>query len=411
MSVCPAIRQGDTTTHGGTVITASSNLNIYGKTGACIGDMVTCPKCRGTFPIIEDASSTNTFGKSLALDGMMTACGAKLIASQSQFVVEITKGKGAAHKASSNTDSATPLFDEQFVLQSEDGTLLTGMVYELKFSDGSIIKGVTCNEGCTERIRADTALELVEISYPVLIPPSQGDCCSASAEIAMYDLPINQYQSQPTLLTNSLIGISKKILQLIFGKYRGLTANERKLVMPIFKDSIDYDKVKIHHGRFIPIFQPSQTAMTPFGTIHFPDDIYEEDYTSPSRVFPDVISSKNLFVHEMAHVWQYQLGYSPFLNGIIIALKGGYFGNRNYIHHDGYPVANAYEYLSKVQSNQDLSDFNMEQQASIVADYYVNIAHGLINLNASQLADIRMIIAKFDRNPKDAALLPKHNDV
>lgn len=72
---------------------------------------------------------------------------------------------------------------------------------------------------------------------------------------------------------------------------------------------------------------------------------------------------------------------------------------------------NAYEYLSKVQSNQDLSDFNMEQQASIVADYYVNIAHGLINLNASQLADIRMIIAKFDRNPKDAALLPKHNDV
>lgn len=406
MSVCPAIRQGDATTHGGTVITASSNLNIYGKTGACMGDMVTCPKCRGTFPIIEGTSSANTFGKSLALDGMMTACGAKLIASQSQFVVEITKGKGAAHKASSNTDSATPLFDEQFVLQSEDGTLLTGMVYELKFSDGSIIKGVTCDEGCTERIQADTALELVEISYPVLM-----DCCSASAEIAMYDLPINQYQSQPTLLTNSLIGISKKILQLIFGKYRGLTANERKLVMPIFKDSIDYDKVKIHHGRFIPIFQPSQTAMTPFGTIHFPDDIYEEDYTSPSRVFPDVISSKNLFVHEMAHVWQYQLGYSPFLNGIIIALKGGYFGNRNYIHHDGYPVANAYEYLSKVQSNQDLSDFNMEQQASIIADYYVNIAHGLINLNASQLADIRMIIAKFDRNPKDAALLPKHNDV
>lgn len=312
MSVYPAIRQGDTTTHGGTVITASSNLNIYGKTGACMGDMVTCPKCRGTFPIIEGASSVNTFGKSLALDGMMTACGAELIASQSQFVVEITKGQGVAHKASDNTNAITPLFDEQFVLQSEDGTLLTGMVYELKFSDGSIIKGVTCDEGCTERIQADTALELVEISYPVLIAPSQGDCCSASAEIAMYDLPINQYQSQPTLLTNSLIGISKKILQLIFGKYRGLTENERKLVMPIFKDSIDYDKVKIHHGRFIPIFQPSQTAMTPFGTIHFPDDIYEEDYANPTQnlINPNII--QHLFVHEMTHVWQYQLGYSPF---------------------------------------------------------------------------------------------------
>ncbi|NOL51099.1 hypothetical protein [Pelistega suis] len=55
---------------------------------------------------------------------MMTACGAKLIASQSQFVVEITKGKGTAQKASDNTDSTAPLFDEQFVLQSEDGTLL-----------------------------------------------------------------------------------------------------------------------------------------------------------------------------------------------------------------------------------------------------------------------------------------------
>ncbi|MCQ9329014.1 hypothetical protein [Pelistega suis] len=77
--------------------------------------------------------------------------------------------------------------------------------------------------------------------------------------------------------------------------------------------------------------------MTPFGTIHFPDDIYEEDYTLPSRVFQDVIFSKNLFVHEMTHVWQYQY--------------------------------------------------------------------------TTQLADIRMIIAKFDRNPKNAALLPKHNDV
>ncbi|OPH37918.1 PAAR domain-containing protein [Moraxella equi] len=401
MSVYPAIRQGDTTTHGGTVITASSNLNIYGKTGACMGDMVTCPKCRGTFPIIEGASSVNTFGKSLALDGMMTACGAELIASQSQFVVEITKGQGVAHKASDNTNAITPLFDEQFVLQSEDGTLLTGMVYELKFSDGSIIKGVTCDEGCTERIQADTALELVEISYPVLIAPSQGDCCSASAEIAMYDLPINQYQSQPTLLTNSLIGISKKILQLIFGKYRGLTENERKLVMPIFKDSIDYDKVKIHHGRFIPIFQPSQTAMTPFGTIHFPDDIYEEDYANPTQnlINPNII--QHLFVHEMTHVWQYQLGYSPFLNGIIIALKGGYINNK------------AYEYLSKVQSNQDLSDFNMEQQGSIIADYFIDTTNNHTSPSPHPYTKgmplIDSILKEFKNNPSNKQLLPRDN--
>lgn len=57
MPTSPTIRQGDTTTHGGTVITTSSDLTIYGKTGACMGDMVACPKCRGTFSIIEGTSS------------------------------------------------------------------------------------------------------------------------------------------------------------------------------------------------------------------------------------------------------------------------------------------------------------------------------------------------------------------
>lgn len=153
--------------------------------------------------------------------------------------------------------------------------------------------------------------------------------------------------------------------------------------------------------------------MTPFGTIHFPDDIYEEDYTSPSRVFPDVISSKNLFVHEMAHVWQYQLGYSTFLNGIIIALKGGYFGNRNYIHHDGYPVANAYEYLSKVQSNQDLSDFNMEQQGSIIADYFIDTTNNHTSPSPHPYTKgmplIDSILKEFKNNPSNKQLLPRDN--
>ncbi|WP_428846496.1 PAAR domain-containing protein [Photorhabdus heterorhabditis] len=44
-----------------------------------------CPQCKGIFPIIQGADSLKYKGKPIALEGMQTACGAKLIASQSKF--------------------------------------------------------------------------------------------------------------------------------------------------------------------------------------------------------------------------------------------------------------------------------------------------------------------------------------
>ncbi|WP_254361365.1 PAAR domain-containing protein [Photorhabdus heterorhabditis] len=49
------------------------------------GDWVECPQCKGIFPIIQGADSLKYKGKPIALEGMQTACGAKLIASQSKF--------------------------------------------------------------------------------------------------------------------------------------------------------------------------------------------------------------------------------------------------------------------------------------------------------------------------------------
>lgn len=52
------IRLGDTTDHGGKVFSAHSPLDM-GKQIACVGDMTVCPKCKGTFPIVEgDADCT-----------------------------------------------------------------------------------------------------------------------------------------------------------------------------------------------------------------------------------------------------------------------------------------------------------------------------------------------------------------
>ncbi|MDR0218922.1 MAG: PAAR domain-containing protein [Enterobacteriaceae bacterium] len=80
------IRLNDTTDHGGKVITTIDGYVYQGIPIAGKGDLVICPKCDGTFPIMEGSESLKYKGKQIALEGMSTACGAKLIASQKGFL-------------------------------------------------------------------------------------------------------------------------------------------------------------------------------------------------------------------------------------------------------------------------------------------------------------------------------------
>ncbi|CAI8848886.1 PAAR domain-containing protein [Pseudomonas monsensis] len=76
-----AIRLGDSTTHGGKVLEAFSQTDLNGKPIAGVGHKVSCPLCKGIFPIAEGSSTYTVDGTPIALDGMKTACGAALIAS------------------------------------------------------------------------------------------------------------------------------------------------------------------------------------------------------------------------------------------------------------------------------------------------------------------------------------------
>ncbi|WP_340618618.1 PAAR domain-containing protein [Xenorhabdus entomophaga] len=80
------IRLNDTTDHGGKVITAIDGYIYQGVPVAGKGDLVVCPKCENTFPIVEGSESLKYQNKQIALEGMSTACGAKLIASQKTFL-------------------------------------------------------------------------------------------------------------------------------------------------------------------------------------------------------------------------------------------------------------------------------------------------------------------------------------
>ncbi|NNG22559.1 Rhs element Vgr protein [Massilia sp. ML15P13] len=111
----------------------------------------------------------------------------------------------------------------------------------------------------------------------------------------------------------------------------------------LFRDAIDYSRVRIHGRRYMPL-QPKNCCMTPNGSMYFHRSCFLPDYT---RADPGAI---HWFMHEMVHVWQHQLGYPVRLRGAVrIGLHYGY----------------------TLRADADLSDYNMEAQGDLLADYFV----------------------------------------
>ncbi|MGN3966498.1 PAAR domain-containing protein [Burkholderia gladioli] len=82
---------GDTTTHGGRVLEGSATATIDGKPIAGVGHKVLCPQCKGVFPILPATGRRyphQIAGRDTAIQGMKTACGATLIASQSATTLD-----------------------------------------------------------------------------------------------------------------------------------------------------------------------------------------------------------------------------------------------------------------------------------------------------------------------------------
>ncbi|MGF6837074.1 putative Zn-binding protein involved in type VI secretion [Paraburkholderia youngii] len=72
----PVARLGDTSSHGGTIISASSDLTADGKGVARAGDMHSCPiSGHGTTPLSSTSTVTNG-GKGLVRVGDVAGCGA-----------------------------------------------------------------------------------------------------------------------------------------------------------------------------------------------------------------------------------------------------------------------------------------------------------------------------------------------
>lgn len=144
---------------------------------------------------------------------------------------------------------------------------------------------------------------------------------------------------------------------------RNLTSGETELAREVYKDSIKYQKVKIHHGKYI-FAQPAGSGMTPNGEIYVADDarqnnfLYKKDYSIES------VELKAFFIHEMAHVWQYQ-------NKILRVKTAAVLGQLRHFGRYG----KMYKYV--LDARKKLIDYGIEQQAAIIEDYYVVIKEGM----------------------------------
>lgn len=74
------ICKGDPTSHGGKVIEGDETSTFEGRAISSKGHMTYCPKCKGTYAIVEGMEFHSFFGEGTAVEDMKTACGAKLIA-------------------------------------------------------------------------------------------------------------------------------------------------------------------------------------------------------------------------------------------------------------------------------------------------------------------------------------------
>lgn len=152
----PIIREGDTTSHGGTVLEAFPKFSVYGKNAAGVGHRGYCPQCKRDFVIVAGAANYTFMGKNVAVEGMLTSCGAVLIASQGQATVDNTPGAtasagstfGSAAIAAAGT-AAELMFNDKYVIKGHDGIPLANTEYALSVDGGEPEHGVTDASGHT----------------------------------------------------------------------------------------------------------------------------------------------------------------------------------------------------------------------------------------------------------------------
>jgi hypothetical protein len=129
---------------------------------------------------------------------------------------------------------------------------------------------------------------------------------------------------------------------------RNLTNSEIKLLTPVYQNTLRYPWIECDVN--VMNVGGKSNSITPGGKAYFSTQIYCDDFSKANPW------DQWVFVHEMMHVWQWGHGVYPVYAAIGIFLQTP----------DDYAKAYPYD----LTPGKSLKAFNIEQQASIVADYW-----------------------------------------
>lgn len=166
------------------------------------------------------------------------------------------------------------------------------------------------------------------------------------------------------------------------GGLRRLRLGEINLASTLYGYSIHYHKVWIHRESYLPFnLQNPEQAMAPDGEMWFRAEKYQHDFSMPEKGVPQI--AQHLFLHEMMHVWQHQ-------RGMWVRMRGAF----------SWAVDYTYS-LDKAK----LFDYGLEQQASIVSDYWLLKHYGFVGNDG--------LHAYRDYNPSESvlALMQKYEKI
>lgn len=189
---------------------------------------------------------------------------------------------------------------------------------------------------------------------------------------------------------------------------RKLTSGEIKMCQLIFKDAIDYSRVWIHIGGYL--HSATGNAMTPAGEIMLP----RSDYLKNSDFSQSTGDYRHWFIHEMVHVWQYQLGTPNGWFGLKQLCKGGYTTEVQSADSGNELKAYDTDILGR-DLGKKFNEFNFEQQGRLIEFWFDACYLQNVNPNRSHhrqslklLGNVEKILRDFILNPYDKSLLPRY---
>ena len=128
-----------------------------------------------------------------------------------------------------------------------------------------------------------------------------------------------------------------------------LHLKKKLLAQRVFGSLLDCERPKIIATRYLP-WQAHGILMAPNGNIYVNLSDYSSNYALESKFI------QGIFIHELAHVMQYQ-------RGIHVLLKGALLQTAYYL---SFKYYNPYKYTYHPQ--KAFSSYNIEQQGEIARD-------------------------------------------